>query len=70
MDCNAFSGEVSSVSQLARRVVTKIISLFNLATSIVEDIVNGRIPDGLSIKQMIDPPDDWKEQCKNSDSLS
>ena len=65
-----FSGEVSSVSQLARRVgfsasyVTKIISLFNLAPSIVEDIVNGRIPDGLSIKQMTDPPDDWQEQCK------
>lgn len=65
-----FSGEISSVSQLARRVgfsasyVTKTISLFNLAPSIVEDIVNGHIPDGLSIKLMINPPDDWQEQCK------
>lgn len=65
-----FSGEVSSVSQLAKRVgfsasyVTKTISLFNLAPCIVEDIVNGRVPDGLSIKLLVDPPDDWREQCK------
>ena len=65
-----FSGKVNSVSRLAKEVgfsepyVTRIVSLFNLAPCIVEDIVNGHIPDGLSITRMQNLPDDWQEQCR------
>lgn len=65
-----FSGEVANISQLAKQVglsaayVTRIVSVFNLAPSIVEDIVKGEIPDGCSIKQLQDLPDDWQQQCK------
>lgn len=65
-----FSGKVTSISRLAKEVglsepyVARIVSLFNLAPCIVEDIVNGRIPDGLSLAQMQNLPDDWQEQCR------
>ena len=58
-----FSGKVLCISQIAKQVglsnayVTRIISLFNLAPCIVEDIVNGQIPDGFSIAQMQNLPD-------------
>ena len=50
-----FAGEVQSIQDLAKKVgfscgfVTRTLSLFNLAPSIVEDIINGRIPNGLSL---------------------
>ena len=66
-----FSGEIANISHLAKQVglseayVARIVSLFNLAPSIVEDIMNGQIPEGLSLKQLLDGmPDDWREQCK------
>ena len=66
-----FSGEVANIPQLAKTVrlseayVTRIVSLFNLAPSIVEDILNGNIPDGLSLAQLTEGlPDSWQEQCK------
>ena len=66
-----FSGKVASISQLAEKLglseayVTRIVSLFNLAPSIVEDILNGNIPDGLSLAQLTEGlPDSWQEQCK------
>ena len=65
------SGEVANIPQLAKTVglseayVTRIVSLFNLAPSIVEDILNGNIPDGLSLVQLTEGlPDSWQEQCK------
>jgi len=66
-----FSGEAANIPQLAKTVglseayVTRIVSLFNLAPSIVEDILNGNIPDGLSLAQLTEGlPDSWQEQCK------
>lgn len=66
-----FSGKVASISQLAEKLglseayVTRIVSLFNLAPSIVEDILNGCIPSGFSVTQLTENlPDSWQEQCK------
>ena len=65
------SGEVENVSVLARKVklcwayVMRILSLVNLAPDIVEAIVYGREPDGLSLARIFDGfPDDWEEQRK------
>jgi len=35
-----------------------------LVPFIVNDIVNGRISDVLSIAEMQNLPDDWQEQCR------
>ena len=66
-----FSGKVASISQLAEKLglseayVTRIVSLFNLAQSVVEDILNGCIPSGFSVTQLTENlPDSWQEQCK------
>lgn len=63
-----FSGEAANIPQLAKTVglfeayVTRIVSLFNLAPSIIEDILNGNIPDGLSLAQLTDGlADSWQE---------
>ena len=65
------SGEVENVSVLARKVklcrpyVMRILSLINLAPDIVEAIVYGREPDGLSLARIFEGfPDDWEEQRK------
>ena len=66
-----FSGEVANIPQLAKTLgfseayVTRIVSLFNLAPSIVDDILNGNIPDELSLIPLTEGlPDSWQEQCK------
>lgn len=65
------SGEVENVSVLARQVklcrpyVMRILSLVNLAPDIVEAIVYGKEPDGLSLARIFEGfPDDWEEQRK------
>ena len=55
---------VGKGSRAFRTYVARIVSLSNLTPCIVEDIVNGRIPDGLSLAQMQNLPDDWQEQCR------
>ena len=43
----------------------RILSLVNLAPKIVEAIVYGREPDGLSLQKLVTGfPDDWDEQKK------
>ena len=46
--------------------VTRVLGLNNLAPDIVEAIVNGAEPDGLSIVQIMkNIPEDWNEQRKS-----
>ena len=46
--------------------VTRVLGLNNLAPDIVEAIVNGAEPDGLSIAQIMkNIPEDWNEQRKS-----
>ena len=58
------------VSVLARKVsfsayTVRILSLVNLSPDIVEAIVYGREPDGLSLAKIFEGfPDDWEEQRK------
>jgi len=53
------SGQVESVTELARRVkfsfqyTKRILSLVNLTPEIVEAIVYGREPDGLSLQKLV-----------------
>lgn len=65
------SGQVPSISELARRLdvdssyVTRTVKLSNLAPDIVEAILNGEEPDGLSLTRLSKPiPEDWEEQRK------
>ena len=65
------SGSLKNISDLARYVkfsepyVHRVLALSNLAPSIVEDIVNGNIPDALSLARLHEGfPDDWNEQRK------
>jgi hypothetical protein len=66
--CN---GTCKNIPELARSVnlsipyTSRILLLCNLAPSIVEDIVNGEIPDSLSLARLHKGfPDDWSEQRK------
>lgn len=63
------SGQVENVTELARKVkfgypyTMRILSLANLSPEIVEAIVYGREPDGLSLQKLVTGfPDDWEEQ--------
>jgi hypothetical protein len=65
------SGEEASVTELAgklgfsRPYVIRILSLTNLAPDIVEAILNGEEPNGLSLDKLVSGfPEDWNEQRK------
>jgi hypothetical protein len=61
--------QVKSISELARNLevdgsyVTRILKLTTLAPDIVEAIINGEEPDGLSLARLTRSfPEDWREQ--------
>jgi hypothetical protein len=63
------SGQVQSISELARNLevdssyVTRILKLTTLAPDIVEAIINGEEPDGISLAKLTRSfPMDWVEQ--------
>lgn len=63
------NGEAKNITDLAEKLglkppyVTRVLGLNNLAPDIVEAIVNGAEPDGLSIAQIMkNIPEDWNEQ--------
>jgi hypothetical protein len=63
------TGQVKSISELARNLevdssyVTRILKLTTLAPDIVEAIINGEEPDGLSLARLIQSfPEEWSEQ--------
>jgi len=63
------SGQVENVTELARTLkfsfqyTKRILSLVNLSPDVVEAIVYGREPDGLSLQKLVTGfPDDWEEQ--------
>jgi hypothetical protein len=63
------NGQVQSISELARNLevngsyVTRILKLTTLAPDIVEAIINGEEPDGLSLARLIKSfPTEWSEQ--------
>jgi len=65
------SGQVENVTELARKVkfgypyTKRILSLVNLSPELVEAIVYGREPDGLSLQMLVNGfPDDWEEQVR------
>lgn len=65
------SGEIASIAELARTLgyrhpyVTRILSLTTLAPDIVEAIINGEEPSGLSLEKLVSGfPEDWNEQRK------
>jgi hypothetical protein len=63
------TGQVKSISELARNLevdssyVTRILKLTIFAPDIVEAIINGEEPDGLSLAKLIQSfPEEWNEQ--------
>tara|TARA_R110002167_G_scaffold201021_2_gene404452 strand:- start:310 stop:570 length:261 start_codon:yes stop_codon:yes gene_type:complete len=67
------SGDAGSVKEIAEREkvfdteITRILPLAFLAPSIIENILNGRQPETLTVKSLkrINPlPTDWNEQRK------
>jgi hypothetical protein len=63
------TGQVKSISELARNLavdssyVTRVLKLTTLAPDIVEAIINGEEPDGLSLARLIKSfPVEWSEQ--------
>jgi hypothetical protein len=65
------SGKIATVTELAEKMkfswsyTKRILSLINLSPKIVEAIVYGREPDGLSLQKLVTGfPDDWEEQRK------
>jgi hypothetical protein len=63
------SGQIKSISELARNLevdgsyVSRILKLTTLAPDIVEEIINGEEPDGLSLAKLIRSfPEEWSEQ--------
>jgi len=63
------SGQVKSISELARNLevdgsyVSRILRLTTLAPDIVEAIINGEEPDGLSLAKLTKPfPEEWRQQ--------
>ena len=63
------NGEAKNITDFAAKLglkppyVTRVLGLNNLAPDIVEAIVNGAEPDGLSIAQIMkNIPEDWNEQ--------
>lgn len=63
------SGQVQSISELARNLevdgsyVTRILKLTTLTPDIVEAIINGEEPDGISLARLIRSfPEEWSRQ--------
>jgi hypothetical protein len=63
------TGQAKSISELARNLevdgsyVARILKLTTLAPDIVEAIINGEEPDGLSLAKLTRPfPEEWSEQ--------
>ncbi len=63
------SGQVATVTELARTLkfscqyTKRILSLVNLSPDVVEAIVYGCEPDGLSLQRLVTGfPDEWEEQ--------
>jgi hypothetical protein len=63
------TGQVKSISELARNLevdgsyLTRILKLTTLAPDIVEAIINGEEPDGLSLAKLTRTfPEDWRKQ--------
>jgi hypothetical protein len=63
------SGQVKSISELARSLevdgsyVTRILKMTTLAPDIMEAIINGEEPDGLSLAKLTRTfPEEWREQ--------
>ncbi len=63
------SGEVESIAELARKLdmdgsyITRILRLRTLAPDIIEAILNGEEPDGLSLTNLTKAfPGEWQEQ--------
>jgi hypothetical protein len=63
------TGQVKSISELARELdvdgsyVTRILKLTTLAPEIVEAIINGEEPNGLSLARLTRSfPEEWREQ--------
>jgi hypothetical protein len=63
------TGQVKSISELARTLnvdgsyVARILKLTTLAPDIIEALINGQEPDGLSLAKLIQAfPEDWAEQ--------
>ncbi|BBO86716.1 hypothetical protein DSCO28_72820 (plasmid) [Desulfosarcina ovata subsp. sediminis] len=63
------TGQVKSISELARNLevdgsyVTRILKLTTLAPEIVEAVINGEEPDGLSLVRLTRSfPEEWSEQ--------
>ena len=63
------SGQVRSITELAQRLdvdssyVTRTVKLMNLAPDIVEAILNGEEPNGMSLARLSKPfPEEWEEQ--------
>ena len=63
------TGQIKSISDLAAHLevdgsyVTRILKLATLAPDIVEKLLNGEEPDGLSLAKLTQGfPEDWEEQ--------
>jgi hypothetical protein len=62
------SGRVTSVAQLCTREkcsirqVNMTISLAFLAPNLVKAAVEGRLPRGIGVKRLCDPPTEWSRQ--------
>jgi len=63
------SGQIKSISELARTLdvdgsyVARILKLATLAPDIVEALINGEEPNGLSLAKLTQTfPEDWAEQ--------
>ncbi len=63
------SGQIKSISELARTLdvdgsyVARILKLTTLAPDIVEALINGEEPNGLSLAKLTQTfPEDWTEQ--------
>jgi hypothetical protein len=63
------TGQIKTISELARNLevdssyVARILKLTTLAPDIIEAIINGEEPDGLSLARLIKSfPEEWSEQ--------
>ena len=69
------SGRVTTVAELCAREkcsvrqVNMAISLAFLAPNLVKAAVEGRLPRGIGIERLRDPPTEWSRQLRRSDSI-
>jgi site-specific DNA recombinase len=69
------SGRVTTVAELCAREecsvrqVNMTISLAFLAPNLVRAAVEGRLPRGIGIERLRDPPTEWHRQLRRSDSI-